>query len=151
SNIPYLTPLLQSHSLLSCPPMPGSIQTSNGRTNERCQALPCGPSCADLRHDRIRQVTCDFGRQNVHVIAVRLWFLRCPDLRQYVLSTVWRKARQPIAAAKPRQCFGCGSLDQLSLHHTNYERLGHERLDDAEWLCPSCHARAHENVQLKQD
>jgi len=31
----------------------------------------------------------------------------------------------------------------LEVHHLTYDRLGDERMDDLEVLCPDCHRKAH--------
>lgn len=60
----------------------------------------------------------------------------------YLKSPAWRDVRERyIASDLPQVCM-CGATS-WELHHTTYERVGRERLDDLIPLCRTCHADAH--------
>lgn len=58
-------------------------------------------------------------------------------------SDEWRSRRARRIAANRARCEWCGWMaDRLELHHKTYERLGREREEDLELLCPDCHEKA---------
>jgi hypothetical protein len=59
-------------------------------------------------------------------------------------SEAWRDLKRGIISERGEACERCGTTGTLHLHHKNYERLGCERTDDLELLCPGCHADADE-------
>lgn len=70
------------------------------------------------------------------------------NYQEYMDSQRWQSKReQYIAACNPTRCAGCltpwGQDDHL--HHTTYERLGHERLTDLMPLCQRCHTELHQS------
>lgn len=74
--------------------------------------------------------------------------------REHRFSDYWKQLR---AAARKRAngcCERCGVRGEnrygnpdniLSLHHTTYERLGHELLEDVILICARCHDGEHGN------
>lgn len=62
----------------------------------------------------------------------------------YLASSHWRDMRKRYreAADRPQNCINCGS-EHFELHHTTYERLGAEELDDIAPLCRDCHQLVH--------
>lgn len=62
-------------------------------------------------------------------------------------STEWQELRQG-ALSRSGECERCGSKDELTVHHRNYERFGgNETLDDLEVLCWECHRNTHETEE----
>jgi hypothetical protein len=45
------------------------------------------------------------------------------------------------------RCQGCGSKQNLEVHHKAYERLGCEADADLEVLCGECHSRTHDRQE----
>lgn len=68
---------------------------------------------------------------------------------RYLRSPHWRRLRQQFKRERGWTC-KCGETQRLELHHLTYERLGHERLDDLQPLCPDCHALVHQLVREGQ-
>lgn len=62
----------------------------------------------------------------------------------YLASSAWRAVRSRFKEQRPWLCYACGDEDGLQLHHTTYERVGEEKLDDLKPLCAKCHAMVHE-------
>ena len=42
-----------------------------------------------------------------------------------------------------KKCALCPRTHELNVHHLNYERLGHERVEDVIVLCVRCHNDLH--------
>lgn len=60
----------------------------------------------------------------------------------YMASPAWRERRAWQIERTGRRCQRCfihESESPLEVHHKTYERLGNERWEDLETLCPSCH------------
>lgn len=53
-----------------------------------------------------------------------------------------RLANQPDCV-RDGGCRGCGTVDNLHVHHLTYERLGRELLTDLVTLCAGCHRKQH--------
>lgn len=60
----------------------------------------------------------------------------------YLGSRAWRQVRERYKASDLPQVCRCGAT-RWQLHHTTYERVGRERLEDLIPLCSECHATAH--------
>jgi 5-methylcytosine-specific restriction endonuclease McrA len=64
------------------------------------------------------------------------------EYRRVLASKHWRALKKRLRP-KDNACARCGKIGyELALHHKTYVRLGHERDDDVEFLCPWCHAKA---------
>jgi len=70
-----------------------------------------------------------------------------PDFyRRYLRSPIWQWVRKMKLREAKYTCAECGTRKvrtELEVHHTTYERLGRERLDDLKVLCWRCHDREH--------
>lgn len=73
---------------------------------------------------------------------VRLRELGYDNYSAYLKSPAWRDLKAQYRASDLPQICMCGS-DEVQLHHTTYERVGAERLDDLIPLCRHCHTQAH--------
>jgi len=72
----------------------------------------------------------------------------------YIRSRAWWRSRAAwyaAHAADPSRgepcCAACDApwlLDRDDLHHTTYDRLGHERSADHIPMCRACHSRLHD-------
>jgi hypothetical protein len=62
---------------------------------------------------------------------------------EYLRSPEWAEVRRRYRAAPalPQECF-CGATE-VEFHHTTYERVGRERLEDLVPLCVNCHRMLH--------
>lgn len=60
----------------------------------------------------------------------------------YLRSPAWRDVRRRYRESDLPQVCMCGSVN-VQLHHTTYERVGREELEDLLPLCQDCHATAH--------
>lgn len=64
------------------------------------------------------------------------------DYERYMASKKWDEKRRQKLAEAGYVCQRCGlsahSVD-LQVHHLTYERLGHERMEDLQVVCPQCH------------
>lgn len=70
------------------------------------------------------------------------------DYWKYLGSAAYRKRRAAVLERANKRCERCGiragpDSVALEVNHKTYERLGNERLDDLEALCPNCHAEFH--------
>ena len=64
-------------------------------------------------------------------------------MKEYYLSASWKRIRKEKLREADYQCERCGSAINLNVHHTTYDNLGNENLDDLVVLCASCHAQVH--------
>lgn len=60
----------------------------------------------------------------------------------YLSSPAWRDLKARYRESDLPQICMCGET-KVQLHHTTYERVGRERLDDLIPLCHDCHTTAH--------
>jgi 5-methylcytosine-specific restriction endonuclease McrA len=67
---------------------------------------------------------------------------RSADYEDYIRSAKWRQLRWAAMDRSGRCCERCQADLAVEVHHLTYERLGHERADDLEALCESCHRSA---------
>jgi len=66
------------------------------------------------------------------------------EYKKYLKSPHWFKLRQIYIYDNPNvKCSKCGSVENLNLHHLNYNNLWHERPSDLAVLCELCHYYAH--------
>lgn len=63
--------------------------------------------------------------------------------RKYIRSDEWAQRRAEFFARYPRRCYGCGSFEEIHLHHRTYKRMGAEYDCDLVPLCSHCHHRVH--------
>jgi 5-methylcytosine-specific restriction endonuclease McrA len=64
------------------------------------------------------------------------------EYEHYLASAAWRRVRRLALRRARWRCERCGARGQLDVHHRTYRRLGVERPEDVEVLCPSCHEQA---------
>lgn len=72
--------------------------------------------------------------------------------QRYLKSPTWRWVRKMKLREAKYTCAECGARKvrtELEVHHTTYERLGRERLDDLKVLCWRCHKREHERWRIE--
>jgi len=74
--------------------------------------------------------------------------MRHPEMAQwyqdYLQSPEWMELRGKIFLKRGEVCEDCRRCKTgLTLHHTTYARVTHERQADMRILCPWCHRRAH--------
>ena len=62
----------------------------------------------------------------------------------YLCTDHWRNVREHRLSEDLWRCQGCGTVNNLQVHHKSYERLGHERLEDLVTLCRKCHRLVHD-------
>ena len=65
---------------------------------------------------------------------------------EYIASEEWYEKRQEVFAKQGYECKICGSIDNLRVHHLNYDNLFHEednQYDDLIVLCDDCHKQLH--------
>lgn len=60
----------------------------------------------------------------------------------YMNSPEWQEKRREVLEAAGFKCERCGTTENLTVHHLNYENLGDEDLADLEVLCTDCHPEA---------
>lgn len=61
----------------------------------------------------------------------------------YIGSDLWRERRALRLEKDGHRCQGCGSTEDLHVHHKTYERLGCELPDDTVTVCEDCHGFIH--------
>lgn len=68
----------------------------------------------------------------------------------YLQSRHWRDIRaRYYKSGRPKECYVCGSKEQLHLHHRTYKRVGRERLKDLILLCKDCHGDLHDWLEVR--
>lgn len=68
----------------------------------------------------------------------RAWYWR-----DYLRSAAWQDKRQKVLERDEFECQGCGSNQNLDVHHTTYANVGNELLHQLLTLCRTCHEREH--------
>ena len=63
---------------------------------------------------------------------------------EYIASAEWGERRRRRLEKDGYRCQGCGSEDDLHVHHRTYERLGNELPDDLVTACEICHTFIHQ-------
>ncbi len=84
-----------------------------------------------------------YTKRNVRADAreARLKGLGYSSYSTYLGSPAWRDVKRRYAEVCPMVCM-CGDT-ATQIHHTTYERVGRERIDDLVALCRACHQHAH--------
>jgi hypothetical protein len=69
----------------------------------------------------------------------------------YIVSDVWVARREAYFTTHERRCIGCGTTEEVVLHHRTYARSGKGReLDmDLAAVCRSCHHAIHAYHKLR--
>ena len=62
---------------------------------------------------------------------------------EYIVSGLWAERRAARLEKDGGRCQGCGSSENLHVHHKTYERLGSELPDDIVTVCEVCHGFIH--------
>lgn len=66
----------------------------------------------------------------------------------YLHSPLWRARRRLWIAQTHGRCEDCRRRRRpLTIHHTTYQRLGHERRGDIRVLCWGCHHARHARLR----
>ncbi len=137
----------------------------NGSPWYRFQCAECGAPLqpTQLKHVIVRQYEENGGcvecwdteaehrfLSDVHKNAVEIrevygwdnpsWWLRYD---KYLRSPEWRSLRTQILTRDHYMCRLCSCSPATEVHHTTYERVGHERPDDLLSVCRSCHDAFH--------
>jgi len=68
------------------------------------------------------------------------WFFR---YGLYLNSSEWQQIRSKVIEIDFESCTKCGDTDYLQVHHTTYDNVGRENIDELITLCRSCHADLH--------
>lgn len=63
--------------------------------------------------------------------------------QDFLLSDYWKMVRDHIKMRDGGECVLCGSVENLHVHHKNYNQRGYEYNKDLHTLCGKCHARFH--------
>ena len=79
----------------------------------------------------------------------RLSALRAMPYHAYLQTAEWRRRRDRALQAARWRCQWpeCGEKQDLAVHHRSYERLGEERDEDLQVLCPRHHLGRHEQLE----
>jgi hypothetical protein len=95
---------------------------------------------------------CNFGEPDVafHHAETNPWGLdgwcdACFKARRTWAWTIYRRALRDGTLVRPDVCERCERLAKITGHHLNY----HEPLR-VEWLCSTCHAKAHALTTVTQ-
>jgi len=62
---------------------------------------------------------------------------------EYLRTQHWNDFKRSYAQRFEPKCVVCGSLENLQLHHHNYDNRFEERDTDVDWLCETCHLGVH--------
>ena len=68
------------------------------------------------------------------------------DYGEYLQTDHWREIREVVGYINHYHCEVCGKairMNEASVHHLNYKRLGCENMDDVVFLCKDCHEKVH--------
>lgn len=63
---------------------------------------------------------------------------------EYLKSPHWKKVRAAAMKQLPLVCQGCGTVENLCLHHRTYRNIERECIEgDLLWVCRPCHEGIH--------
>jgi phage terminase large subunit GpA-like protein len=65
------------------------------------------------------------------------------DYQEYITSEHWRARKTAYYLKHPKVCVGCGSRNDIHLHHHTYKNFTKERDEDLVPLCETCHKAVH--------
>ncbi len=67
------------------------------------------------------------------------------EYKEYMKSKEWLQIRRGLLFGRlGRKCELCGSTENIHVHHSNYDNLGQEQINDVVVLCEECHAKFHQ-------
>jgi 5-methylcytosine-specific restriction endonuclease McrA len=85
-------------------------------------------------------MTLDYLRR---YMAYRQSLIDGVEYQEYLLTPEWLETRRRALVKAGHICERCGCKDGLEVHHLTYERKGHERPEDLNVLCETCHEKEH--------
>ena len=62
---------------------------------------------------------------------------------EYLQTEEWFNKRNKVLKFSDYKCNRCASLENIQVHHLNYNTIGSESMGDLEVLCNNCHKKAH--------
>lgn len=63
--------------------------------------------------------------------------------KKYLGSNEWKNIRNKRLERDGFKCVCCGAAANLEVHHTTYDRIGNENIEDLITLCKDCHKAIH--------
>ena len=90
----------------------------------------------------MRKATYTKRELRARVRETKLAELGYASYSDYLKSATWRDVKQRYRESDLSQICMCGET-KVDLHHTTYERVGREELEDFVPLCRLCHEQAH--------
>ena len=80
--------------------------------------------------------------------------VKCPrfnlDYDKYIESDEWKETREERKFLDGYKCRFCGSAMNLVVHHTTYENVPNEDMDDLLTLCKTCHNELHKYDRIRK-
>jgi 5-methylcytosine-specific restriction endonuclease McrA len=76
--------------------------------------------------------------------------VKVTDYPSYLKSKIWQKRRAKFWRQHRRECFACGAVGRIDIHHATYERIGRELDGDLVALCRWCHEEIHQLYKGKK-
>lgn len=67
---------------------------------------------------------------------------------EYLDSPHWKRLRSHFCGPMSR-CYACDTPSRLQIHHTCYDHLGKEQINDFIVVCRDCHERIHEALRIR--
>jgi hypothetical protein len=74
------------------------------------------------------------------------------NYQEYLKSDYWKEIREKVYKRDNYKCKLCGSKENICVHHSTYDNLGNEILDDLITICKHCHNAFHKinpNISYK--
>ena len=62
---------------------------------------------------------------------------------KYLESDNWKKIREQVLERDNHKCTVCGDTNNLVIHHTSYDNIGNEKIEDLITVCEKCHNEIH--------
>jgi 5-methylcytosine-specific restriction endonuclease McrA len=114
------------------------VRIRGGREN-RC------PECAELYREADKRVRDQERDQERQADSKRLAGLRAMRYADYLRSPHWQQMKATALKRSRYRCQLCGANQWVTLdvHHSTYERRGHELPADLIVLCRQCHTKHH--------
>lgn len=71
---------------------------------------------------------------------------RKTSYERYLKTHHWARTREQTLLRCRHECQVCGAVENLQVHHKNYDRVGREYPTDLVVLCRDCHAKFHDKL-----
>lgn len=103
-------------------------------------SIPFWDIPAEVTHREAYESFCTAVSRAINTDRSRHWWQQYSD---YLQTPQWRDLSRHTIHAAGGICSYCHDAPAAQAHHTSYDRVGHESLEDLRAVCLTCHAMMH--------